>query len=161
MIDFTLFLNQISFAQVLLCGLLLLPYWRQKTSIALFALLMFCGAGYLVDDVYPSSNSAVTILAFLAGNALPGVFWLAALSVFGEQTQLKLKHYLFASLTLVVPTMVRVIEFIFGVKVADDETLYGVTKYGMLLFELLSDNIRCSRSTAMLTQSSSWRSSRR
>jgi AraC-like DNA-binding protein len=133
------FFSHIAFAQMLMCALLLFPLRRQNSSIPLYILLMLCGSGYLLSALFSSieTGSLLWWLGRTGGNALPGVFWLVSLSVFGDHTVLKRWQYIVASLTLLVPLTASLIQIVFSITLKDYEGLYGVITYGALLLELV------------------------
>ncbi|MGB0893771.1 MAG: helix-turn-helix domain-containing protein [Parashewanella sp.] len=76
-----------------------------------------------------------SLLGFVSGNALPGIFWLTSLTVFGEQDDLKFKHYAIGSSTLVFPIIVN--SLVAGLAAGPTESaLVSVSGYGQLLLEL-------------------------
>ncbi|MDG1752029.1 MAG: helix-turn-helix domain-containing protein [Thalassotalea sp.] len=133
------FFSHIAFAQMLMCALLLFPLRKQNSSIPLYILLMLCGSGYLLSALFSpiEAGSLLWWLGRTGGNALPGVFWLVSLSVFGDHIVLKRWQYIVASLTLLVPLSASLIEIIFSVTLKDYEGLYGLITYGALLLELV------------------------
>lgn len=108
------FLNNFALAQLLICSFLLLPYWRKGTSIVLFVLLMLSSSAYLLTNLYetPDSSFLLKAIGFVGGNALPGVFWLVSLRIFGDHHELSSKLYAIASTTLLLPLSVKVILFL-------------------------------------------------
>ncbi|GLX79516.1 transcriptional regulator [Thalassotalea insulae] len=133
------FFYHIAFAQMALCALLLFPYRALNSSIPLFILLMVCSCGYLVSYSFGdlASHSVLWWIGHIGGNALPGVFWLVSLSVFGDHTVLKRGQYLVASLTLVIPFTAELVQQLFTIELADYEAIYGLVTYGGLLLELV------------------------
>lgn len=133
------FFSHIAFAQMLMCALLLFPLRRQNSSIPLYILLMLCGSGYLLSALFSSieTGSLLWWLGRTGGNALPGVFWLVSLSVFGDHIVLKRWQYIVASLTLLVPLCASFVQMIFSITLKDYEGLYGLVTYGALLLELV------------------------
>ena len=133
------FFSHIAFTQMLMCVLLLFPLRKQNSSIPLYMLLMLCGAGYLFSALFSpiEPKSVLWWLGRMGGNALPGVFWLVSLSVFGDHIVLKRWQYIVASLTLLVPLSATCIQMIFSVTLKDYEGLYGLVTYGALLLELV------------------------
>lgn len=105
------FLNNFALAQLLICSLLLLPYWRKGTSIVLFVLLMLSCGAYLLSNLYETATSfkLLNAIGFLGGNALPGVFWLVSLRIFGDHHELSRRKYAIASVTLLLPLCVKLI----------------------------------------------------
>ena len=103
------FLNHFALAQLLICSLLLLPYWRKGRSIVLFILLMLCSGSYLLSGLYQGSASSqvITVIGFIGGNALAGVFWLVSLRIFGDHHELSRKFYAIASTTLLLPLLTQ------------------------------------------------------
>ncbi len=134
-----LFFSTLAFSQMLFCCVLLVPYWRSNGSIRLFTLLMLCGCGYLLGFLFaPLTQYSLTWwLSHIGGNALPGVFWLVSLSLFGDHSALKRWQYIAASMTLVVPLFIAVIESTGQFILADYPSFYGLVKSGGLLFELV------------------------
>lgn len=135
----TLFFFHLALAQMIMCSLILLPLWRKNQSIRLYILLMVCGSGYVLKEIF-SSTADYSIIwwgATIGGNALPGVFWLVSLSVFNDHVVLKRWQYTIASLTLLVPLSAILTQLIFSFDIVNYETFYGLTKYGGLLLELV------------------------
>ncbi len=135
----TLFFFHLALAQMIMCSLILLPLWQKNQSIRLYILLMVCGSGYVLGEIFSSQidNSIIQWLAFIAGNALPGVFWLVSLSVFSDHVVLKRWQYAVASLTLMVPLSSRIAQLIFSFELSNYEAFYGLIKYGAMLLELV------------------------
>lgn len=135
----TLFFFHLALAQMIMCSLILLPLWQKNQSIRLYILLMISGSGYILGEIFNSSvnYSVIWWIAFIAGNALPGIFWLVSLSVFSDHVVLKRWQYAVASLTLLVPLLSQIAQLIFSFEIADYETFYGLTKYGAMVLELV------------------------
>lgn len=133
------FFSHFAFAQMLICALVLFPLRKQNASIPLYILLMLCGCGYLLSSVIPNIeyHSIGWWLGHIGGNALPGVFWLVSLSVFGDHAILKRWQYVIASLTLIVPLLSSIIQIGFGIELKNYVGLYGLITYGALLLELV------------------------
>ena len=133
------FLSNFSLSQMLFCALLLFPKRKDNPSIWLYIILMLCGCGYLLSTSFEqiTDGSLLWWLGFWGGNALPGVFWLVSLSVFGDHVILKRWQYVVASLTLLVPLLATVTQRIFGFQLSDYEAIHGLVKYGALLLELV------------------------
>ncbi|TPH18118.1 helix-turn-helix domain-containing protein [Litorilituus lipolyticus] len=132
------FFSQFALAQMVMCALLLFPLRKQNPSISLFILLMLCSCGYLLSALLqPEQDSLVAWLLQITLNALPGVFWLVSLSVFGDHTILQRWQYIVASLTMMVPLSTSIIELTFAISLQDFDAIYGLIKYGMLLLELV------------------------
>mgnify|MGYP000067039833 CR=1 FL=1 len=135
----TLFFFHLALAQMIMCSLILLPLWQKNQSIRLYILLMVCGSGYVLGEIFSSQldNSIIQWFAFIAGNALPGVFWLVSLSVFNDHVILKRWQYAVASLTLLVPLFSKLVQLIFSFELTSYEAFYGLIKYGGMLLELV------------------------
>ncbi|WP_286234927.1 helix-turn-helix domain-containing protein [Thalassotalea sediminis] len=135
----TAFFFHFALTQMLMCALLLSPSCQRNTPIKLFILLMLCGSCYLLSHVFsPVANgSFLWWLGHIGGNALPGVFWLVSISVFGEQKVIKKWQYVVASLTLIVPFLASVIEMLFAIQLSDYVGIHGLITYGALLLELV------------------------
>lgn len=148
-----LFFSTLALSQMLLCSLLLLPHWKTNGSIRLFILLMISGAGYLVGSIaFPiEKNSVLWWVSHIGGNALPGVFWLVSLSVFGNHNELKRWQYIAASMTLVVPLSLSLLDVVASFNIVNFPRFYGLTRYGGLLFELV---LVCH---ALITAAHYWR----
>ncbi|ABV35720.1 hypothetical protein Ssed_1109 [Shewanella sediminis HAW-EB3] len=133
------FLSSIAFSQMLICSLLLLPQWRENHSVRLFILLMLASSCYLLGEVLePASlHSPLWWIELIGGNALPGLFWLVSLSVFGEHIVLRRWQYALASLTLVIPLSVKLLEITFSFKLNTSVAFNGFIHYGSLLLELM------------------------
>jgi len=127
-----------AFLQMLMCALFLLPSWRKNQAIRLFILLMFVGSGYWLSAVFPhlEKNSLFWWFQFMAGNALPGVFWLVGLGIFGDHLLLKTKHYLIASLTLMIPLSSAILQWLFSTPLMVGSITYNIVKYGAMALEL-------------------------
>lgn len=138
----SMFFSHFAFAQMCLCILILLKHCRDNQAIKLFILLMLSGCGYLLGDLaggylQPKQTSHwLSWLGFFAGNALPGVFWLVSLSVFGDKNNLKPWQYYLASSTLVLPLAVKLFEFIFQFSLSQQGLVSILYHYGQLALEL-------------------------
>lgn len=134
----TLFFFHLALAQMIMCSLILLPLWQKNQSIRLYILLMISGSGYVLGEIFNTlpDESIIQWIAFITGNALPGVFWLVSLSVFSDHVVLKRWQYALASLTLLVPLFAKLVQLVFSFDLSHYETFYGLTKYGGLLLEL-------------------------
>ncbi|MCW8866078.1 MAG: helix-turn-helix domain-containing protein [Colwellia sp.] len=119
--------------------LLLLPLWRQNQSIRLYFLLMLSGCCYLLGEIFSpvEPNSLLRWFEFIGGNALPGLFWLVSLSVFGDHVVLKRGQYLLASMTLVIPLSSTLLQLIFDFQLSQFPFAQTMVKYGAMLLELL------------------------
>jgi len=133
-----LFTNLV-FAQMLMSVVLLIPSWQKNQSIRLYILLMISSCGYLLGDIYAPMqfNSLVWWFEKIGGNALPGVFWLVSLSVFGDHVILKRWQYGVASLTLFIPLLSILSQIIWSFQLSDYQSLYGFVKYGAMTLELI------------------------
>jgi len=132
------FLAYFAFTQMVMCIVFLVPAWKKNQAVRLFQLLLVSGSGYWLTVILPDleNNSFLWWIQFLAGNALPGLFWLVGLSVFGEHFELKIKHYLIASLTLFIPGFSLLIQGVFSVELVTGSTIYNLIKYGAMAIEL-------------------------
>ncbi len=135
----TLFFFYFSFAQMIMCFLILLPLWRQNQSIRLYLLLMLSGCGYLLGDIFAPiiAYSFMWWAELIGGNALPGIFWLVGISVFGDHVVLKRWQYILASMTLVIPLSAALLQIIFGLQLHQFVYAQAMVKYGAMLLELL------------------------
>lgn len=134
----TEFFSHFALAQIIMCALLLFPLRKQNPSITLFILLMVCSSGYLLNIlVQADANSVLSLFIQIPLDALPGVFWLVSLSVFGDHIVLQRWQYIVASLTMLVPLITSIIALIFSISLQDYVAIYGLIKYGMLLLELV------------------------
>jgi len=135
----TQFFFHLALAQMIMCSLILLPLWQKNQSIRLYILLMLCGSGYVLGEIFSSSveYSFIWWGAKIGGNALPGVFWLVSLSVFNDHVVLKRWQYTIASLTLIVPLSAILAQLVFSFKLSDYDAFDGLIKYGAMLFELI------------------------
>lgn len=135
----TLFFFYLALAQMIMCSLILLPLWQKNQSIRLYILLMVCGSGYVLGEIYSSrvDYSIIWWVDMIAGNALPGVFWLVSMSVFSDHVVLKRWQYAVASLTLLVPLLSKLAQLIFSFELSSYETFHGLIKYGAMLLELV------------------------
>lgn len=149
----TLFFSYFAFAQMSMCMLILLPLWRQNQSIRLYLLLMLSGCGYLLGEIYlpVAADSFLRWLALIGGNALPGLFWLVGLSVFGDHVVLKRWQYLLASMTLLIPLTSTLLEFIFDFQLSSLPIAQAFVRYGAMLLELILI------SHALIIASQQWR----
>lgn len=135
----SVFFAHFAFAQMALCFILLVPLLKKSRSIQLFALLMLCGCGYLLGELFGPLNkmSVVWWAQYLAGNALPGVFWLVSLSVFSDREELKSWHFYAASMTLLIPTISTLVQLGFDFDLRQFTAFYGLVTYGALGLELV------------------------
>jgi AraC-like DNA-binding protein len=131
-------LNNFAFAQLLMCGLLLLPYRNKGSSIVLFILLMLSSACYLLSAVITDANSNIILntLGFIGGNALPGIFWLVSLKIFGDHHELEHKYYYLASLTLLIPLLANLLLWAGSFEFSTAASIKSSTKYLGLVIEL-------------------------
>ena len=100
---------------------------------------MVCGSGYVLGEIINpiADYSVLWWIRLITGNALPGVFWLVSLSVFSDHVVLKRWQYSVASLTLLVPLFIQLAQLLFSFQLAHFETVYGLSKYGGMLLELV------------------------
>jgi len=133
------FFAQLAFAQMLMCALLLAPAWKTSCPARLFSLLMVCGCGYLLDALFgPLERPAVLWwFHFIASNALPGVFWLVALSVFTDRNEPRPWQFMVASLTLLLPLLRVLLDWAPSVDLAALTALHGLLTYGAMALELV------------------------
>jgi AraC-like DNA-binding protein len=133
------FFAHFAFAQMALCFVLLLPILQKCRSIQLFALLMLCGCGYLLGDIFGPLNrmSLVWWAGYMSANALPGVFWLVSLSVFSDRQEFKYWHLCVASMTLLIPTISTLMQISFNFDLREFTAFYGLVTYGALGLELV------------------------
>ena len=133
-----LLFSNFTFSQMLMCAILLLPSWNKNQSIRLYILLMVCSSGYMFGEIYPPANSYSISrwVELIGGNALPGVFWLVSLSIFGDHVVLKRWQYGLASLTLFIPLVTAITQIIWSYKLIDNQAVYGFVKYGATTLEL-------------------------
>lgn len=133
------FFSYLAFTQMFVCTLLLLPFWRENQSIRLYVLLMCCGCGYLLSSIFNNieTYSLLWWLDSIGGNALPGVFWLVSLSVFGDHIVLKRWQFIVASLTLFIPLFSTLLQLVFTFDLRQFEGLYGLVHYGAMSLELV------------------------
>jgi AraC-like DNA-binding protein len=138
-------LSSFAFLQMLMCSMLLIPYFFKKTtgensneSIFLFIILMTCGALYLLPSVFVTAqyNQFIWWLSHIGGNALPGAFWLVSFTIFSEHAVLKTRHYFIASLTLIIPLASLLMQWLFSYDLTQTMTLFYVVKYGAMALEL-------------------------
>ncbi|MEP1446390.1 MAG: helix-turn-helix domain-containing protein [Paraglaciecola sp.] len=133
------FFVHFAFSQMALCFVLLLPRLKKNLSIQLFALLILCGCGYLLGELFGPLNrmSFVWWAQYIAGNALPGVFWLVSLSVFADRQELKPWQFYVASMTLLIPTLATLIQLALHLDLRQYPAFYGLVTYGALGLELV------------------------
>ena len=126
------------FAQMLMSVIFLLPSWHKNQSIRLYILLMISSCGYVLGDIYApvEVNSVLRWGELIGGNALPGVFWLVSLSVFGDHVILKRWQYALASLTLFIPLLSVLTQILWAYKLSDYPMFYGFIKYSAMTLEL-------------------------
>lgn len=132
------FFSIFSLSQMLMAIALLVPHWNKTQSLRLYLVFMLCAvlhvAGLLLN--HDATDGLFGLVMFAGNNALPGVFWLVSLSVFGEQTAIRRWHYTVASMTLVIPLSVITMEWLFSFSLKDYEAIAGLTTYGALALEL-------------------------
>ena len=147
------FLSYFALAQMFTCILLLSPLWKKNQSIGLYILLMLSGSGYLLGEIFLSISpySFVWWLELIGGNALPGMFWLVSLSVFGDHVVLKRWQYFIASLTLIIPFTTKLVQLSLGLDLSLYSNIAQVLKYGAMTLELF---LICH---ALLIASKHWR----
>jgi len=135
----TEFFSYLAFTQMFICVLLLFPLWKKNQSIRLYVLLMASGCAYLLSEIFQpiAQYSLLHWLDMIGGNALPGVFWLVSLSVFGDHIVLKRWQFVVASLTLVIPLSATLLQLIFGFELKQFVALDGLVRYGAMALELV------------------------
>jgi len=104
------FFTYFSFAQMITCALFLLPHRKQNVAIIFYILLMLSGASYLLGDLVVNRQDSLFIwwIGSAGGNALPGLFWLVSLSVFGHNIRIKPWQYGLASFSFIVNMIFQV-----------------------------------------------------
>ncbi|NMP30853.1 AraC family transcriptional regulator [Thalassotalea sp. M1531] len=132
----SLFFSHFAFAQIFICVLLLVKHCRHNQSIQLFILLMVSGAGYILGGLYTYEPAPLFYIGFIAGNALPGVFWLTALSVFADKTHIKTWQYWLAASTLILPLASKGIQLTFGFELREFVSAALIYFYLQLTLEL-------------------------
>jgi AraC-like DNA-binding protein len=132
------FFSYFAFAQMIMCALILFPLWKKNQSVALYILLMVSGCGYLLGEIFTPvvEYSLVWWFEVIGGNALPGMFWLVSLSVFGDHVVLKRWQYYLASLTLVIPLTIKILSSLSVIHLTSYPTLSIVIKYSSMTLEL-------------------------
>lgn len=131
-----LFLSHFAVAQIVLCVLLLLKHCKNNQSIQLFILLMVSSAGYIIGDQYTYSSSFIFYIGFVSGNALPGVFWLTALSVFADKTHIKPWQYGLGASTLLLPLIASLVQWLLNIELSQTPSIAIIYFYAQLLLEL-------------------------
>jgi len=134
----TEFLSYFALAQMFTCILLLSPLWKKNQSVRLYILLMLSGSGYLLGEIISPmiTYSAIWWFELIGGNALPGMFWLVSLSVFGDHVELKPWQYFLASLTLLVPLTSALVQISLNVDLSLYPISANIIKYGAMALEL-------------------------
>ena len=137
--SFSQFFLFFAFVQMFTCCLLLLPKAAKNLSISLYLLLLVCGVGYLLGDLFGplTSMSILWWFSYVAGNALPGVFWLVSLSVFADKNAIKNWQYAVASLTLFIPLFSTLLQLTFGFDLREFPAFFGLVTYGAMTLELV------------------------
>jgi len=133
------FLSIFSLTQMLMAILVIAPHWKKAQSLRLFVILMVCAAlhvcgSFSVGSTVSSSTFQLIIQA--GSNALPGVFWLVSLSIFGEHMTIKRWHGGVASMTLLIPLSAVIIETIFNINISEYDAIANFIKYGAMALEL-------------------------
>ncbi|MFO7762580.1 MAG: helix-turn-helix domain-containing protein [Wenzhouxiangellaceae bacterium] len=133
------FFANAAFVQMLMCGLLLAPNWRANRVVKMFILLMACGCGYLLASLFGPLERLEGLwwLHYVAINALPGIFWLTALSIFSDSADLWPWKYIIAGLTLLIPLASTLFEIAAGFDLAQLPALDGLITYGAMTLELV------------------------
>lgn len=133
------FLIQVAFVQMLSSCLILVPKWTKDRAIFLFSLLLLCGSGYHLKLLFGPITSMGVLwwLGFVSSNALPGVFWLVSLCVFGDYRELQRWQYSLASLTLIIPLSATLIQLLFNFDLQQFPAVFGLVTYGALSLELI------------------------
>lgn len=131
-----LFFSHFAVAQIVLCVLLLLKHCKGNQSIQLFIVLLISSAGYIFADQYTYSSTFIFYVGFISGNALPGIFWLTALSVFGDKTHIKLYQYWLGASTLLLPLIAKLVQWLLNIDLTEHLSLAMVYFYVQLFLEL-------------------------
>ena len=139
MYSYSQFFLNFAMVQMFTCCLLLLPKAAKSLSISLFILLLVCGSGYSLGDLFGplTSMSFLWWFSYIAGNALPGVFWLVSLSIFADKQAIKSWQYSVASLTLLIPLCSTLLQLIFNFDLREFPAFFGLVTYGAMALELV------------------------
>ncbi|MCC2616551.1 AraC family transcriptional regulator [Aestuariibacter halophilus] len=133
------FFSHFAFAQLVTGMLLLFPRAATNRAIGLFIALLGCGAAYVLTDVagIQTHMSVLWWVAYIGGNALPGVFWLVSLCVFADRQVIKPWQWAVASLTLLIPLSSTLLQLAFNADLRQFPSLYGLVVYGAMALELV------------------------
>lgn len=136
---FGIFFASLAFAQFMMGSLLLAPLWKTNQSIRLYIVLMVCCCCYLTKVIFApvAFGSFFFWVELIGGNALPGVFWLVSLSVFGDHIILKRWQYGVAALTLLIPLVSVSSQILFSFDINNLGLFANIIRYGATLLELL------------------------
>lgn len=132
------FFSIFSISQILVAIALLAPHWAKSQSLRLYVIFMACGVLHVFDILLSGHTlpELVKVVLYAGNNALPGIFWLVSLSVFGEHITIKRWHYTVASLTLLIPMSAAAVQNLFGFTLDNYDAIKGLIVYGALALEL-------------------------
>ncbi|WP_448211330.1 helix-turn-helix domain-containing protein [Colwellia sp. MEBiC06753] len=97
---------------------------------------MLSCAGYIIGGLYPYDSVLAFYIGFIAGNALPGIFWLTAQSVFADKTHIKGWQCWLAASTLLLPILMKAAQLLFGFELRSHVNAALVYFYLQLFLEL-------------------------
>jgi AraC-like DNA-binding protein len=91
-------------AQMLFCALVLAPRPNKSQLAYLYIALMIVSSCYLFGHIFDSRTFyPLEWISFFGGNCLLGIFWLVSLCLFSDHIKITPKHYVIASLPLIIP----------------------------------------------------------
>ncbi|MBC3765523.1 helix-turn-helix domain-containing protein [Neptunicella marina] len=102
------FFYTFAIAQMLLSALSL-GINRQRSQLTyLYTGLMLAASCYLLGYIASGHQSVLSqVVAFIGGNCVLGLFWLVSLCLFSDHIKVNYKHYVIASVPLILPTLVK------------------------------------------------------
>lgn len=83
------------------------------------------------------SASILVLIGFIGGNALPGLFWLVSLRIFGDHHSLSKVQYLIASSTLLIPILFKLAHLFLPLSHSEQLALQQLGQVTGLLIELV------------------------
>lgn len=130
------FFAQFTFSQMVIAILLLLPILASSQQVRLYCVLITCASLYLLPSIFGSFefNNPLAWLIFIAGNLLPGVFYLVCVSLFSEQVKLKSWQFSLAAAPAIILLVAQIAKINLGLE-SDSIMLYP-SKIFVLILDL-------------------------
>ncbi|TRX55720.1 helix-turn-helix domain-containing protein [Thalassomonas sp. M1454] len=130
------FFAQFAFAQMVIAILLLLPLLANSQQVRLYCSLVVCASLYLLPNIFGSFtlDNLFAWLIFIAGNLLPGVFYLVCVSLFREQVKLKSWQFSLATTPAIILLVAQMVQI--NLNLESDSAILYPSKVFVLILDL-------------------------